>query len=46
MKCEKCDHKEYLDIDVLNASAAERATFKVRRLVGVKVKRLPIWRDE
>lgn len=44
MRCEKCGHKEYLDIDVLSASAAERAT--VRRLVEVKVRKLPIWRED
>lgn len=46
MRCEKCGHKQYLDIDVVKASAAERAAFKVRRLVEVKVKKLPVWREE
>ncbi len=46
MKCEKCGRKEYLDIDVLSASAAERSTFKVRRLVEVKVRKLPVWRED
>ena len=46
MKCEKCGHKEYLDIDVLSASAAERASFKLRRLVEVKVRKVPVWRED
>lgn len=46
MRCEKCGRRQYLDIDVLSASAAERATFRVRRLVEVKVKKLPVWRED
>lgn len=46
MRCEKCGHKQYLDIDAVNASAAERTAFKVRRLIKIKVQKLPVWRED
>lgn len=46
MKCEKCGYKDYLQIEVLNLSASERQAVKVRHFVEVKVRKLPVWRED
>ena len=46
MKCEKCGHHDYLRAEIVNASAAERQAIKVRRLVGVKMRKVPVWRED
>jgi hypothetical protein len=46
MTCERCGRRENLDVDVRLPSAMERDRIKVRRLVEVKVRKRPVWRDE
>lgn len=46
MKCEKCGQNDYLKAEIVSASAAERQAIKVRRLVEVKMRKVPVWREE
>jgi hypothetical protein len=45
MRCEACRKKE-ISAEVLIPVASERARTTIRRLVDVKVRRVPVWRDE
>lgn len=45
MKCERCGRQE-LDVDVRLPAAMDRAKIKVRRLVEIKIRKLPVWRIE
>jgi hypothetical protein len=46
MKCERCGQGDNIDVDVRLPSAMERDKIKVRRLVEVKIRKLPVWRDQ
>ena len=46
IKCEKCGHRDYITTDTFKPSAAERQAMKVRRLVEVKVRKVPVWRED
>jgi hypothetical protein len=45
MRCEACGKKE-ISAEVFIPVASERARMTIRRLVDVKVRRVPVWRDE
>lgn len=45
MHCERCGGHG-MRAEVFIPVAAERARLKVRRLVAIKIKRVPVWRDE
>lgn len=44
-RCEKCERKDYLTIDLVNPSAAERVGMSVRRLTEIRIIRKPVWKD-
>lgn len=46
LRCEVCGENQWLRAGLELPSAAERARIRVRRLVRVDVKRIPVWRDE
>lgn len=46
MRCERCGSRESMNADVHLPAPAERATLAVRRLVDVKVRLRPVWREE
>lgn len=45
MRCERCKRRD-LDVDILLPSASEGMKIRVRRLVGVRMVRRVIWRDD
>jgi hypothetical protein len=45
MRCERCYRSDGLEADVFVPVASERAKLTVRRLVEIKVRRVPVWRD-
>jgi len=44
-RCEKCGRKDYLDVDLVSPSAAERPGMSVRRLTEIRIIRKPVWKD-
>ena len=46
MRCEKCGKREWMRATFETLPAAERQGIRVRRLVDVKTRRIPVWRDE
>ena len=46
MKCEGCGKGEYIDARGASLTGAEKNGLRVRRLVAIKVKKVPVWRDE
>lgn len=45
MRCERCKKTEWMRVTFESLSAGERQTIRVRRLTGVKIRRIPVWRD-
>jgi hypothetical protein len=45
MKCERCGRKDNMEADVYLPVAVERVSMTIRRLVEVKVRRVPVWQD-
>lgn len=45
MKC-ACGGSHVLDVSTVIPSGSEAVGMKVRRLVAIKVKRVPVWTDE
>jgi hypothetical protein len=45
-KCEQCGSTEWMRISYEIPSAEERSRIKVRRLVEIRTKRIPVWREE
>ena len=46
MKCERCGSGACLRAEALALSAQERQAIRVRRLVRVRLKKIPEWREE
>ena len=46
MRCEQCGKGDEIEAHVFIPVAAERVRLKVRRLVEIKIRRVPVWRDE
>jgi hypothetical protein len=46
MRCEKCGRRDYMAAVFLFPTARELAEIRVRRLVGIKMIRKVIWRDD
>lgn len=46
MKCELCGRGDNMECDVYLPVAAERARMTIRRLVEIRIKKIPVWRDE
>ncbi len=44
-RCEKCERKDYLTVDLVSPSAAERVGMSVRRLTQIRIIRKPVWKD-
>ena len=45
MRCERCGRSDGMTADVILPVAAERERITVRRLVGVRVRREPVWAE-
>jgi hypothetical protein len=45
MRCERCGRNDQMECDVILPPAAQRASMTIRRLVEIRVKRIPVWRD-
>lgn len=46
MKCERCGRGDEISATVFIPLAEERQKMKLRRLVAIKIRRVPVWRDE
>ena len=46
MKCERCRNNLALSVDYFQPVGAEAVGMKIRRLVAIKLQRVPIWREE
>jgi hypothetical protein len=46
MRCERCGRSDNMEVDVVLPPPAERVTMSIRRLVEIRVKKTPVWRDE
>lgn len=46
VRCEQCGHKEYVDARCDSVQASDVGKLKIRRLVGIKIVRVPIWRED
>lgn len=45
MTCEEGDHG-FLQVEAIYPSGKEAVGLKIRRLVSIKVRRIPVWREE
>ena len=45
MKCENGDHG-MLNVEAFSPSGREAVGLRIRRLVALKIQRVPVWRDE
>jgi hypothetical protein len=45
MKCENGDHGS-LDVTSISPTGSEAVGLRIRRLVALKIQRIPIWRDD
>lgn len=46
IRCEKCQQKDYMQIEFWYPTGRERDGLKVRRVAGIRMIRKVIWRDE
>jgi len=46
IRCEKCQRKDYMQIEFWYPTGRERDGLKVRRVAGIRIIRKVIWRDE
>ena len=46
IRCERCGRGDNIDAEAYLPVASERMGIKVRRLVEIKVRRIPVWADE
>lgn len=46
MRCERCGRNDNMGCDVYLPVAAERAAMTMRRLVEIRVRKIPVWCDE
>lgn len=46
MKCEGCGRKDEMDVEPRIPAASERAAMTIRRLVEIRIRKIPVWRDE
>lgn len=46
MRCQKCGKTDWIRADFVRMSAAERQAIRIRKLVGVRMVRKVIWKDE
>ncbi len=46
MSCNRCGRGDEISARVFIPTAQDRMGFKVRRLVTIKIERVPVWRDE
>jgi hypothetical protein len=45
MSCEGCGLKG-MDVRIFLPSGSERVGLKIRKLVSIKIKRIPVWRED
>lgn len=45
-KCEGCNSGGTLDVDTFTPQGKEAVGLRIRRLVSVKIKRVPVWKEE
>ena len=46
MTCERCGRRDAMSAYAFIPVASERQRLRIRRLVKIKVKQVPVWRDE
>lgn len=46
IKCERCRSNLAMSVDYFQPTGAEIVGMKIRRLVAIKLLRVPIWREE
>lgn len=46
LRCEGCDRRDYVEVEMKALFPQERVGIIVRRLVRVRTIRRPVWRDE
>ncbi|NGO56201.1 hypothetical protein [Allomesorhizobium camelthorni] len=46
MKCEGCNSPGSIRVDAFSPTGSEAVGLRVRRLVAIKIQRVPVWRDE
>lgn len=45
MTCEAGDHG-YMNVEAIYPTGAEAVGLKIRRLVSIKIRRVPVWKEE
>jgi len=46
IKCEGCRSKNFLHIETFQPAGSDLSEIRVRRLVGIKLLRVPIWKED
>lgn len=45
MRCDLCGTSEYVDAKCVTLTAREKAEARARRLVTIKIRKVPVWED-
>jgi hypothetical protein len=46
MTCEECSHPGSIRVDAFSPTGSEAVGLRIRRLVAIKIHRVPVWREE
>ncbi len=46
MTCEGGKNHGHLDVECISPSAADAVGIKIRRLAGIRLRRIPVWRED
>jgi hypothetical protein len=46
MRCERCKAGTSMSVEAFHPSGKEAIGLRIRRLVAIKVQRVPVWREE
>lgn len=46
IRCDRCAGRETMRVSVHGLAASERQAIRMRRLVDIKIRKVPVWRDE
>lgn len=46
IKCEGCNAKASMVVDTFSPTGTEAVGLRIRRLVAIKIKRVPVWKDD
>lgn len=46
MKCEGCNSPSSIRVEAFSPTGSEAVGLRIRRLVAIKIQRVPVWREE